>query len=156
MNGRPVALAASVIVVGTVGLVLGAIRLASSGYWPSVGLVAIGVLLVVVGAVLLRDTRRAARRTERRHSPESDSAGYGFYPGPSGDAGSSWRGDRQRDGGHDSSGGTEPVGGSAGGDSGRGWSGWGWSGGDSGGGWSGGGDSGGGWSGGDSGGGSGS
>ncbi|MEU8423066.1 hypothetical protein AB0C15_19530 [Micromonospora sp. NPDC048835] len=153
MNGRPVAVATSMIVIGIVGLVLGAILLAS-GYWPSVGLVATGILLVVLGAVLLRDTRRTARRTGRRHPPEEGNAHYASYPWPAADAGSSWHGDRQRDGGHDSSGGggTEPVGGSVGGDSGRSWSGWGWSSGDSGGGWSGG-DSGGGWSGGDSGGG---
>ncbi|MGC4758384.1 hypothetical protein [Micromonospora trifolii] len=142
MNGRPVAVAASMIVVGAAGLVVGTVTLAS-GYWPSVGLVAFGVLLVVLGAALLRETKRAARR----RPSETDSAGYGFYPGPAGDAGSGWHVDRQRDHDnfgrdHDSSGGTEPVGGT---DSRGGWSGSGWSGGDSGGGWSGGGgDSGGG------------
>ncbi|WP_433263121.1 hypothetical protein ACQPWR_25155 [Micromonospora vinacea] len=144
MNGRRVAVAASMIVVGTAALVVGAVGLAS-GYWPSVGLVAFGVLLVVLGAALLRETRRAARRAGRRRPPEMDSAAYGFYPGPSGDAGSAWHVDRQRDGDHDRSGGTEPVGGST--DSRGGWSGWGWSSGDSGAGSSGG-DSGGGWSGG--------
>ncbi|MFE9191191.1 hypothetical protein ACFYL6_16420 [Micromonospora sp. NPDC007208] len=155
MNGRPVAVATSMIVVGTAGLVIGAVALVSGTNWPMVGLVALGVLLVVLGAALLRQTNRAARR-RRSHT---DGAGYGLYAGPTGDVGSGWHADRQRDGDHDHSDGTEPVGGST--DSGGGWSGWGWSSGDSGGGSSGGGwsggDSGGGWSGGgDSGGGGGS
>ncbi|MEU8155681.1 hypothetical protein AB0B94_18625 [Micromonospora sp. NPDC048986] len=154
MNGRRVAVAASMIVVGVVGLVIGAVTLAS-GNLPMVGLVALGALVAVLGAGLLRDAIRAARLNghDRRRRPDSDAAGYGVYPMPAGDAGSGHVG-HQRDGDHDRSDDTEPAGGS--GDSGGGWSGWGWSSGDSGGGWSGG-DSGGGWSGGgDSGGGGGS
>ncbi|MBQ1022008.1 hypothetical protein KBX71_29615 [Micromonospora sp. D93] len=158
MNRRHVAVAASMIVVGVVGLVIGAVAVAS-GNLPMVGLVALGALVAVLGAALLRDAIRAARlsgadsrRRRRRRSDTDGAAGYPFYPMPAGDAGSGHVG-RQRDGDHDNSDGTEPVGG---GDSGGGWSGWGWSSGDSGGGWSGG-DSGGGWSGGgDSGGGGGS
>ena len=144
MNRRHVAVAVSMIVFGVVGLVIGAVALASGNNWPTVGLMALAALLVVLGVVLLRDARRAARPTGqagRRRRPDTDgAAGYPLYPMPAGDAGSGYGG-RQRDGDHDSSDGTEPVGG---GDSGGGWSGWGWSGGDSGGGWSGGGDSGGG------------
>ncbi|MCG5445332.1 hypothetical protein NIE79_003780 [Micromonospora sp. NIE79] len=144
MNGRSVAVAASMIVFGVVGLVIGAVALASGNYWPTVGLMALGALLVVFGVVLLRAAVRAARLNgqagRRRRRPDSDGGGYGFYPMPAGDAGSGHVG-RQRDGDHDNSDGTEPAGG---GDSGGGWSDWGWSGGDSGGGWSGGGDSGGG------------
>ncbi|KAB1918998.1 hypothetical protein F8280_27195 [Micromonospora noduli] len=155
MNGRRVAVAATMIVVGVVGLVIGAVALAS-GNLPMVGLVALGALVAVLGGGLLRDAIRAARlsgQDGRRRRPDADGGGYGFYPMPAGDAGSGHVG-RQRDGDHDSSDNTEPAGGS--GDSGGGWSGWGWSSGDSGGGWSGG-DSSGGWSGGgDSGGGGGS
>ncbi|MET8263637.1 hypothetical protein ABZU92_06525 [Micromonospora arida] len=143
MNGRRVAVAASMIVVGVVGLVIGAVALAS-GNLPMVGLVALGALVAVLGAGLLRDAIRAARlsgQDGRRRRPDPDGGGYDFYPMPAGDAGSGHVG-RQRDGDHDSSDGAEPAGGS--GDSGGGWSGWGWSSGDSGGGWSGGGDSGGG------------
>ncbi|MGC4836927.1 hypothetical protein ACLQ3D_20730 [Micromonospora vinacea] len=144
MNGRRVAVAASMIVVGVIGLVVGAVALAS-GSLPMVGLVAVGALVAVLGVGLLRDAIRAARLSGqsggRRRRPDSDGGGYGFYPVPAGDAGSGHVG-RQRDGDHDSSDDTEPAGSS--GDSGGGWSGWGWSSGDSGGGWSGGGDSGGG------------
>ncbi|MFG3641725.1 hypothetical protein ACGF3C_15805 [Micromonospora sp. NPDC047762] len=156
MNGRRVAVAASMIVVGVVGLVIGAVALAS-GNLPMVGLVALGALVAVLGAGLLRDASRAARPSGqaggRRRRPDSGGGGYGYHPMPAGDAGSGNVG-HQRDGDHDRSDDTEPAGGS--GDSGGGWSGWGWSSGDSGGGWSGS-DSGGGWSGGgDSGGGGGS
>ncbi|MEU7752927.1 hypothetical protein AB0B57_18355 [Micromonospora sp. NPDC049101] len=158
MNGRSVAIAASMIVVGVAGLVIGVFALAAGNTWPTVGLMALGALLVVFGVVLLRQTSRAARVSgqdggRRRRRPDSDgAAGYPLYPMPAGDAGSGHV-DRQRDGDHDRSDGTQPVGG----DSGGGWSGWGWSSGDSGGGSSSGGDSGGGWSGGgDSGGGGGS
>ncbi|MGC5290722.1 hypothetical protein [Micromonospora sp. DT231] len=161
MNRRSAVVAASMIVLGVVGLVIQAVRLASGKYWPTVGLLALAVLLVVFGVVLLRETSRAARLggrdgRRRRRSDTDGAAGYPFYPMPAGDAGDAGSGhvDRQRDGDHDNFDGTEPVGGS---DSGGGWSGWGWSSGDSGGGSSSGGDSGGGWSGGgDSGGGGGS
>ncbi|MGW0218912.1 hypothetical protein ACWDXH_31450 [Micromonospora chokoriensis] len=143
MNRRHVAVAATMIVVGVAGLVVGVVEVAS-GEAALVGLVAIGALVAVLGAVLLRDTARAARvagGSGRRRRPDTDDSGHSVYPGPTGDVGSEWHGNRPRDG--DSSGGTEFVGGTSG-DSGGGWSGWGWSGGDSGGGWSGGGDSGGG------------
>ncbi|MEU7584806.1 hypothetical protein AB0A95_00730 [Micromonospora sp. NPDC049230] len=145
MNGRHVAVAVSMIVMGVVGLILGAVRLAAGNTWPTVGLLALAVVLVVFGVVLLRDASRAVRLNgpdgRRRRRPDTDgAAGYPLYPMPAPDAGSGHVG-RQRDGDHDNSDGTEPVGG---GDSGGGWSGWGWSSGDSGGGWSGGGDSGGG------------
>ncbi|MGC4864056.1 hypothetical protein ACLQ3B_01305 [Micromonospora sp. DT53] len=156
MSRRHVAVAASMIVIGVVGLVIGAVALAAGNNWPTVGLMALAALLVVFGVILLRDASRAARLNgpegRRRRLDTDGGAGYPLYPMPAGDAGSGYGG-RQRDGDHDSSDGTEPVGG---GDSGGGWSGWGWSSGDSGGGWSSG-DSGGGWSGGgDSGGGGGS
>jgi hypothetical protein len=143
MKRRHVAVAATMMVVGAAGVVVGVVEVAS-GDAALVGLVGIGALVAVLGAVLLRDAARAARVTggPRRRDPEG-SGGYGVYPGPTGDVGSEWHGNRQRDGG-DGSGGPEPVGGGTGGDSGGGWSGWGWSSGDSGGGWSGGGDSGGG------------
>ncbi|MFG1919952.1 hypothetical protein [Micromonospora sp. NPDC048898] len=148
MNRRSAAVAASMIVFGVAGLVIGTFALASGNNWPTVGLMALAALLVVFGVVLLRETSRAARLSGqaggRRRRPDSDGGGYPLYPMPAGDAGSGHV-DRQRDGDHDRSDGTEPVGG---GDSGGGWSGWGWSSGDSGGGSSSGGDSGGGWSGG--------
>jgi hypothetical protein len=145
MKRSHVVVAATMMVVGAAGVVVGVVEVAA-GDAALVGLVGIGALVAVLGAVLLRDAARAARVAggPRRRKPE-DSGGYGVYPGPTGDVGSEWHGDRQRDGGDGS-----------GGDSGGGWSGWGWSSGDSGGGSSSG-DSGGGWSGGgDSGGGGGS
>ncbi|WP_327034497.1 hypothetical protein [Micromonospora ureilytica] len=134
MNRRHVAVAASMIVVGVVGLVIGAVAVAS-GNLPMVGLVALGALVAVLGAALLRDAIRAARLSgpdsrRRRRSDTDGVAGYPFYPMPAGDAGSGHVG-RQRDGDHDNSDGTDPVGRDSGG-------------GDSGGGDSGGGDSGGG------------
>ncbi|WP_285795433.1 hypothetical protein [Micromonospora sp. NBRC 107095] len=138
MNRRHVAVAATMIVAGVAGLVVGVVQVAS-GEAALVGLVAIGALVAVLGAVLLRDTARAARQPggSGRRRPGTDESGHSVYPGPTGDVGSEWHVNRQRDG--DTSGGTESVGGTSGD------SGWGWSSGDSGGGWSGGGgDSGGG------------
>ncbi|MDG4783031.1 hypothetical protein O7614_25535 [Micromonospora sp. WMMD961] len=140
MNRRHVAVAATMIVLGGVGLVVGVVAVAS-GEAVLVGLAAIGALVAVLGAVFLRDTARAARVPggSGRRRPDTDDSGHHVYPGPTGDVGSEWHVNRQRDG--DSSGGSESVGGT-GGDAGGGWSGW--SGSDSGSGWSGGGDSGGG------------
>ncbi|MEO3769543.1 hypothetical protein [Micromonospora sp. B9E7] len=131
MNRRHVAVAATMMVLGVVGLVVGVVAVAS-GEAVLVGLAAIGALVAVIGALLLRDTIRAARVTGspgRRRRPDTDEGGHSVYPGPTGDVGSEWHVNRQRDG-DDSSGGTDPVSGGTSGDSGGGWSG----GGDSGGG----------------------
>ncbi|MFG2051149.1 hypothetical protein ACGFIW_27415 [Micromonospora sp. NPDC048935] len=125
----------TMIAFGVVGVVAGVFGLILDDEAVK-GVGAFGALVGVGGLVQLRKGRlnaRMAGQSGPRRRP--DSVG-GVYPGPTGDAGSGWHVDRQRDGNHDSN---DAVGGSTGGDSGGRWSG-----GDSGGGWSGGGDSGGG------------
>ncbi len=113
MNRGHVAVATGMIVVGVAGLVIGVVAFAS-GDLAMVGLVVFGALLVVLGTALLRAAVRAARPSGpagRRGRPDTDGAGYHPYPAPSGDTGSGWHVDRQRDGGHDNSSGSEAVGG---------------------------------------------
>ncbi|MFI6782012.1 hypothetical protein [Micromonospora sp. NPDC050276] len=75
MNRGHVAVAASMLVLGTAVLVTGVIA-AAAGDLAMVGLVAFGFLLAVLGAALLRDAARAAGQ---RHRPERDAAG-GYHP----------------------------------------------------------------------------